>query len=619
MRKRPRATRTPMAAAVALALLTSPTIASAQSDTTPFGLDLEGEYRMILGDDLAYADPAFDDSGWAVTTVPTSDGHEGQYDDYDGYGWFRRSFVLPAAANGLNLVLSAGYLDDADEVFLNGVLVGKSGEFPPDSDSQWFERRLYPIPSEALRYGQENVIAVRLNDFSGGGGWYKGPVGIFSKERLREEVYGVFSEPAPASLAESVRATLDAQASALAAPDLGAYLATLDARFFHDGDDVDRRRRDLERWLLTYDALILRDTEVEIVLTSDGRLLADSNRSIIGIDGGTETVIQQPTQEFLVFDTTTLQELGNRSRFFRDSLESTIEGQRREFSVYLPPSYLESADHRYPTVFMLHGINGGSREWEPRDFDRLLDELFTTGGLAESIVIFPDGESLWYIDSSVTPWRSMFIDEMLPLVDAEYRTLPERRFRGLSGVSMGGHGAFTVGWSNPDLFSSIASHMGALDLPPLIGSAAEIAANTPETPVTQVQAHPPAFLSSFAYFMDACRNDDFRFAEAAEAMSGSLTAKLVEHTLVIYPEGRHNDECWLPRIDASFGLHSDSFRASGLLEPAAAPSPEPAVDAGGDAAAPAAPPLPTTGGGAIAAAGALAVATAARLRRRSEG
>lgn len=617
-----RGTHTERRCTAVLAVLTIATTLSVPAvsaqESEPFGLDLEGEYRMILEDDMAYKEPDFDDSSWDVTTVPTEDGHEGKYDDYNGYGWFRRSFTLPAEADGLNLVLSAGYIDDADEIYLNGVLVGKSGQFPPDSDSQWFERRLYPVPSEALRYGQENVLAARINDFSGGGGWYKGPVGLFSKERLREEVYGIFSDPASAARDAAVRQVLDRQASALAAGDLDAYLATLDATFFHDGDDLDRRRRDLAGWLETYDHLELSDSEVEVVLTEDGRLLADSNRSLVGVAGSDRVEIQPPTQEFLQFDPASLRELGNRSRFFRDTVDSELEGHTREFVVYLPPSYLSQPDRHYPTVYMLHGINGGAREWEPREFDRLLDQLYTEGGLAETIVVFPDGESLWYIDSSVTPWRSMFIEEMLPLVDAEYRTLPQREFRGLSGVSMGGHGAFTVGWAHDDMFSSITSHMGALDLPPLVGSAAEIAANSPETPLVQVDGHTPMFLSSFRYFFDACRNDEFRFGEAAEAMSAKLTAKLVEHTAVVYPEGRHNDDCWMPHIDDSFGLHSANFRANGLEEPTAPePAPDPTTPPAPEPEPEPQPTLPATGGGLALAA--VAVLAAGGARRRLVG
>jgi putative cell wall-binding protein len=82
----------------------------------------------------------------------------------------------------------------------------------------------------------------------------------------------------------------------------------------------------------------------------------------------------------------------------------------------------------------------------------------------------------------------------------------------------------------------------------------------------QVNGHTPEFLSSYRYFFDACRDDEFRFGEAVDAMRAELSAKLVEHTAEVYAEGRHNDECWVPRLWRSFGMHGDAFRERGLIE-----------------------------------------------------
>lgn len=538
------------------------------SEASPVAIDLEGTWRFMTGDDQAWADPDFDDRSWEEVQVP-QEGGQPIFAEYDGFAWFRLEFDLPADIEGINLVASLGFVDDADITYLNGVEIGRTGVLPPDADSQWFERRLYPVAQEAPIFGGRNVMAVRMNDFSGGGGWYDGPVGLFSKAALREAVYGITGPPAAPAVAAGVTALLEEQADALAEGNAEAYLATLDEDYVHDGRDAERRGRDIRAWLAESDELVLTDSGVEVVAAADGRLLVDTNRTISGTRDGEPFDFQPAGQQFLVIDPGSGLEVGNRSRFFRDHVESAVEGERREYVVYLPPSYYDTPDHDYPVVYLLHGINGGSREWEPRNFQQRLDRLYSTGGLAESIVVMPDGESLWYIDSSVTPWRSMFTEEMVPQVDAEYRTLDERAYRGLSGVSMGGHGTFTIGWAHPELFSSLATHMGALDLPPLVGGPEEIAANTPETPVVQVTGHTPDFLDDFTYYFDACEDDDFAFDEAVRAMDGQLTAKGIEHTAVVFPEGRHNDDCWVPHIDASFGLHSDSFRASGLdeLEP----------------------------------------------------
>jgi enterochelin esterase-like enzyme len=280
--------------------------------------------------------------------------------------------------------------------------------------------------------------------------------------------------------------------------------------------------------------------------------------TITGTRDGAPHVYQPAAQQFLRLDPVTLLETGNRSRFFRDTVDSELEGAPREFVTYLPPSYLEQPEREYPVVYLLHGVNGGSREWEPREMDEVLDGLWAQG-LAESIVVMPDGESLWYLDGEV-PWRSMFLTEMVPLVDAEYRTLASREFRALSGVSMGGYGAYSIGLSNPDMFSSLASHIGSLGYTP-----------AGPTPIAQAQTMTAEQLGRFDHYMDACEFDDFGFDNGVRQMSAILTAAGVEHTAEVYPEGRHDDACWLPHVDRSFASHSEHFRAAGLREDYVAP------------------------------------------------
>ncbi|MEV8253872.1 alpha/beta hydrolase-fold protein [Rhodoglobus sp. NPDC076762] len=537
-------------------------------------LDLAGDWQFSVGDDPSWASPAFDDSDWTTLQVPEVDGAP-QFADYDGFGWYRLTFMLPAEAQGSNLVASLGFIDDVDEAFLNGEKIGGSGTMPPNASSQWFEQRLYPIPATAPRFGELNTLAVRVYDMSGGGGWYQGPVGIYSKDQVRENVHGISGPQASPTTVNSVLATLALQRDALAAGDADAYLATLTASYEHNGRDLDRREREIRNWLAASGTLTLTDSEVEVIEASDGRLIVDTNRTITGTKDGAAFEFEPTTQEFLAFERESYLEAGNESRFFRDFVDSALEDARREYVAYLPPSYFTEPTREFPVVYLLHGVNGGSREWEPRDFGAKLDELYTTGGLAESIVIMPDGESLWYTDHlNGTPWRSMFIDELIPQVDAEYRTLATREFRGLSGISMGGFGAYSIGLAYPDLFSSLASHIGAIGLSPAqVGVTAPGGVSAqPRSPINDVKAMPADVLSSYDFYFDVCEYDDYGFATAARAMNTALTEKSIEHTWAVYPEGRHNDACWMPHIADSFGMHSAHQRAAGLQEDWVAPT-----------------------------------------------
>lgn len=533
---------------------TAATATAAAAAAASVSLDLEGTWKFTKGDDPSYASPEFDDSAWQDIEVP---GDGTPFADYDGFGWYRLTFTLPAEAAGTNLVASLGFLDDVDEAFLNGTRIGGSGTMPPAASSQWFEKRLYPVPADAPNFGGENTLAVRLYDMNGGGGWYEGPVGIYSKDAVRANVYGITGPRASAAQSAAVDTVLKKQRTALAAGDVDAYLKTLDKGYFHDGRSKERRARELRDWMKESGTLTLTDGEVEVVTGEDGALIVDTNREITGTRDGEAYTFQPASQQFLHFDAATLRETGNDSRFFRETVDSELEGQPREFATYLPPSYLSQPKREYPVVYLLHGINGGSREWEPRDIDDVLDGLWQQG-LAESIVIMPDGESLWYSDQpdGGTPWRSMFLTEMVPLVDKEYRTLEGRDFRALTGVSMGGFGAWSLGLSNPGMFSSIASHIGSLSYS---GSALP-------TPLKQAGDMTAKQLKKFDLYFDACEFDEYRFDDAARSMDTILTGKGVPHTWAVYPEGRHNDACWMPHLKDSFGMHSTHFRDAGLRE-----------------------------------------------------
>lgn len=112
-----------------------------------------------------------------------------------GNGYYAREFTLPDAFDTQKPVISVGYVDDRCEVWINGVRVGATGmdaNGEPTSDSTWAVFSHFEVDPEVLNYGGKNTIVVRAwNDTSmGAGGWYSGPIGIFSEEAFNAQ-YGV--------------------------------------------------------------------------------------------------------------------------------------------------------------------------------------------------------------------------------------------------------------------------------------------------------------------------------------------------------------------------------------------------------------------------------------------
>lgn len=147
-----------------------------ESDDEGF-LDLSGYWKFSIGDDSSWALLDYDDRDWEEISVPATWENEG-FHGYNGYAWYRLTFVLPEEFLGLDLNLNLGFVDDIDQTFYNGKLVGLSGGFPPYFLTAFNAFRKYYIPKEITNDG-ENLIAVRVYDSQLEGGIVKGKIGLF--------------------------------------------------------------------------------------------------------------------------------------------------------------------------------------------------------------------------------------------------------------------------------------------------------------------------------------------------------------------------------------------------------------------------------------------------------
>lgn len=142
-------------------------------------IDLKGKWKFSIGDDMRWAQPSFNTSPWETIYAPSSWENQGFY-GYNGYAWYRKNFYCPTKWYGNTLVLRLGNIDDVDEVYLNGTLIGKTGSFPPDYATAYNFDRNYTIPTSCLHFGGDNVIAVRIYDGELEGGLLRGELGIYS-------------------------------------------------------------------------------------------------------------------------------------------------------------------------------------------------------------------------------------------------------------------------------------------------------------------------------------------------------------------------------------------------------------------------------------------------------
>lgn len=143
------------------------------------------------------------------------------------------------------------------------------------------------------------------------------------------------------------------------------------------------------------------------------------------------------------------------------TFHSEAAGQDVGYCIYLPPSYDEDKEKRYPVIYNLHG-NGGNEFHSFEDVE-VLHEGILAGKWPPMIVVLPNGgHSTFYKDSydGKLPIETMFITELIPHIDAEYRTIAERKGRCIEGFSMGGRGSLRLAMKYPDLFCSLFCQAG---------------------------------------------------------------------------------------------------------------------------------------------------------------
>jgi len=143
---------------------------------------------------------------------------------------------------------------------------------------------------------------------------------------------------------------------------------------------------------------------------------------------------------------------------------------QRPLLVYLPPGYDAEGALRYPVIYVTPGYSGHAGMWFNRapfrqPYPELVDALFASGEVPPSIVVFADGSTAYggsqFLNSPATGmYHSYLCEEIVPWIDARYRTLADRDHRALAGKSTGGYCAMVTPMLRPDLFGALATHAG---------------------------------------------------------------------------------------------------------------------------------------------------------------
>lgn len=215
-----------------------------------------------------------------------------------------------------------------------------------------------------------------------------------------------------------------------------------------------------------------------------------------------------------------------------------------------------------PVVYLLHGYSGNAKSWiaiKP-DLPKIADEK----GI---IFVCPDGKNSWYWDSPKNPsyrYETFVSSELVEYIDTHYATIPHRKARAITGLSMGGHGALWISFRHKDTFGAGGSTSGGVDIRPfprnweiskLLG---EFAANKKTWDEHSVVNQTDRIENGDLAIIIDCGEGDF-FLNVNKELHERLLRRKIDHDFIVRP-GAHNADYWRNSIDYQILFFDKFFR-----------------------------------------------------------
>ena len=149
---------------------------------------------------------------------------------------------------------------------------------------------------------------------------------------------------------------------------------------------------------------------------------------------------------------------------------SKVTNSWRRCFVYTPAEYDKNTTKRYPVLYLQHGSGEDETGWPTQGKANLiLDNLIAAGKAVPMIIVMDNGYAVKASQAApgrgAFPFEDVLIGEIIPMIDASFRTLSDRDHRAMAGLSMGANQTITITMNNLDKFSYIAGFSGTSNYP----------------------------------------------------------------------------------------------------------------------------------------------------------
>lgn len=219
-------------------------------------------------------------------------------------------------------------------------------------------------------------------------------------------------------------------------------------------------------------------------------------------------------------------------RIEQGQLETDLLRQPLDYRIYLPPCYAELPEQHYPLLLLIHGQSYTDDQWDRLGVDETADRLIASGELTPFLILMPRDRE--WTQSNVDPFGQAVIEVLLPYIDQAYRTLPDRPYRAVGGLSRGASWAIHFGLSHWQLFGAIGAHS-----PPVFWS---------DVPHVKRWLDDIPAESMPRIFMDIGKNDRPEIMESAVWFEKVLTERNIPHEWYQF-SGYHEEAYWQSHLE----------------------------------------------------------------------
>jgi enterochelin esterase-like enzyme len=226
-----------------------------------------------------------------------------------------------------------------------------------------------------------------------------------------------------------------------------------------------------------------------------------------------------------------------------DQVPSDVLGEEIPLLIYLPPCFFQQPEEQFPVLYLIHGQNFGNNQWYRLGITEIADSFIGSNETAPFLIVMPY-VAKWDQPSDF-PLGQALVEEVIPYIEAGYRTSPLRADRAVGGLSRGGSWALHLGIRYWEIFGILGGHSA----PVFLDDASDMPA--------WLDAIPPD--DAPRIYLDIVTSELSNIRRSATWFSEQLEARGISHQFHEHP-GYHSETYWQQHVEKYLRFYTAEWR-----------------------------------------------------------